>query len=124
VNDIRTAQFQADEDLLPAEATSVELVETDSVQSPALLHRTRLALTSLAFAAVVSTTRIHHDIPARERGAETSTTIATPRPYGARQVSIAEARRIAREVMAEAESRRAAFAEHEAAQEAVWEEPV
>ena len=122
MTDLRTVPFQADDEPMPAQATCGDLEGADALQAPPLLVRARLALTSLALAAVVSTTAMRQDIPTRERSAETSTIIAAARPSEGRRISIAEARRIALAVMAEAESRRAAFAEEEAKVGAVWEE--
>ncbi|MBM4030249.1 MAG: hypothetical protein FJ291_00510 [Planctomycetes bacterium] len=53
---------------------------------------------------------------------EPSAVATMARPNEGQRVSVAEARRIALAIVAEAEARRAAFAEEEAAVEAVWEE--
>lgn len=122
MTDLRTVPFRADDEPIPAQATSCEVAVFDASPAPSFLVKARHALTSLALATVVSTAPLCQDISRRERGAETSTVIAPTRPSAGRRVSLAEARRIALAVMAEAEARRAAFAEEEAAREAVWEE--
>jgi len=94
----------------------------DESNLPALGGGPATALATVALGFFVSTAVMNLDLPDRQERLDPSTVLHTAVTRRDRRLSLAEARQTALTVLAEAESRRAQFAEDEARRTAVWED--